>query len=197
MGDLEERLIEFQEQTKGAYRDIMKILEDKYCWKCPMRSTSTQSRCREVHAGRVLQEAVDEGILGQLILNDIPELEVESMITRILKKKIKRQGGKQKEKNIILKVENEQNLDLAPDSFLMVKVNPKRARVGDRILIPVEALEHPVLGAYALIAGFPFQIAEVKKTYHEGSFWYVEIENERILPLESVFGILIKVFKGD
>lgn len=197
MGDLEERLIEFQEQTKGAYRDIMKILEDNYCWKCPMRSTSTQSRCREVHAGRVLQEAVDEGILGQLISNDIPELEIESMITRILKKKIKRQGGKQKEKNIIFNVEDEQNLDLAPDNCLMVKVNPKRARVGDQILIPDEALEHPVLGAYALIAGFPFQIAEVKKTYHEGSFWYVEIENERILPLESVFGILIKILKDD
>lgn len=43
MGELQERLDEFQIQTETAFHEIMNILEDKYCWKCPMRSTSKNS----------------------------------------------------------------------------------------------------------------------------------------------------------
>ena len=87
MGALQERLDIFQEETRTAYQDIMKILEDKYCWKCPMRSTSMNSRCREVHAGRVLQEAMDQGIYNNL-QSKIPRVEVNALIARIQKKRI-------------------------------------------------------------------------------------------------------------
>ena len=160
-----------------------------------MRSTSTQSRCRELYSGRLLKEALEEGIISQLVETGVPSVELEALIIRMLKKRIKQQGGNQREKTIIFKVEDWQNNDLAPDSWIKVKINPKRVRVGDEILISDEQLDHHLVGTYALVAGFPFQTAHVQKTYHEGNFWYVETDNERILPLESVFGILIKVFE--
>ena len=197
MGELQERLDEFQEEIKRTSNEIMIILEDNYCWKCPMRSTSTQSRCREIHAGRVLQEAVDEGIITHLLEADISQVEVEALITRMLKKKIKIQGGKQRENTIIMKVKAEQNLNIPPNSWLKIKINPRRVQVGSNILISEEPVEHPLLGSYALVAGFPFQIALVKGTFHESNFWFVEVENGEILSLESVFGVLLKVFEDD
>ena len=197
MGELQERLDEVQGEIKRTYNDIMNILEDKYCWKCPMRSTSTQSRCREIHAGRVLQEAADEGIITHLLEAGISWIEVEALMNRMLKKKIKRQGGKQREINIIMKVEAELNPDLPPNSWLKIKLNPRRVKVGSSILISETPIEDPLLGSYALVAGFPFRIALVKRTFHEGNFWFVEVENGDILSLESVFGEIIKVFEDD
>ena len=54
MGELQNRLFKFQKESRTAYEDIKKILNDKYCWKCPMRSTRTQSQCREIHSGRAV-----------------------------------------------------------------------------------------------------------------------------------------------
>jgi len=195
MGELQKRLDELQEDIKTTHREIMDCLEDKYCWKCPMRTTSRETRCREIHAGRVIQEAMDEGIMAQLLENNIPLIEAEALTLRMLKKKIKKQGGKQREKTIILKAETEQNPDIAPDSWLMVKINPRRVRTGDKILIHSEPVEHPILGSYALVEGFPFQITIVKRVFHEGNFWYVEVEDGCILPSESVLGVLVKVLK--
>jgi len=197
MGELQKRLHNIQQDNKNAYNDLKYILKDKYCWKCPMRSTSNQARCREIHAGRVLQEAVDEGIINHLLEADIGIVEVESLINRMLKKKIKRQGRKQRETTIIIQVNDEQNPDLTPNICLKIQINPKRVHVGDQILISDEPLENPLLGSYGLVAGFPFKIVHVKNTFHQGNFWYVEVENETTLPLESVFGVLIKVCEDD
>lgn len=193
MGALQERLDIFQEETRTAYQDIMKILEDKYCWKCPMRSTSMNSRCREVHAGRVLQEAMDQGIFNNLQSN-IPMVEVNALIARIQKKRIKKQGGTQREKTIIIPVKGDQNPNFNHDEFLVVKINPKRVFKGDKILIHYGTLV-PLLGAYALIAGFPFQIAIANRVFHEGNFWYVEVGEKEIVPMESVLGVLVNVLR--
>jgi hypothetical protein len=193
MGELQERLDEFQQQTVTAYHDIMNILEDKYCWKCPMRSTSKNSRCREIHAGKVISEVLDKAIAVKLNENKDNPVEIEALQMRILKKKIKKQGGRQGEKIITLNIEAKQNPDLSSHNQLMVKINPRKVTKGDNILIPDKTVENNILGAYALVTGFPFQMAVVEKIFHEGNFWYVEIEYKQILPLESVFGVLLKV----
>lgn len=195
MGELQERLDEFQIQTETAFHEIMNILEDKYCWKCPMRSTSKNSRCREIHSSRVLKEAMDEGINSKLNELDIHPVEIEALIMRMIKKKIKKKGGIQKEKIIIINIDNGQNTDLSSCTKLMVKINPKKVQKGEIILIPDKPLEYPTLGAYALVAGFPFQVVVVEKVFHKGNFWYVKMEDKQILPMESVFGVLLKVLE--
>jgi hypothetical protein len=196
IGVLQERLDLFQEETKTAYQEIMNILEDKYCWKCPMRSTSRSSRCREVHAGRVLQEAMDQGINNHL-QNNLSPVEVNALLVRIQKKKTKKQGGPQREKTIILRVEGDPNPYFSPHEWLMININPRRILKGEKILVPDRSLNTPLIGAYSLIAGFPFQVAIVSRVFHEGNFWYVEVEEQGIWPLESVFGVLVKVLTGE
>ena len=193
MGELQKRLDEFQRQTGTAYQEIMNILEDKYCWKCPMRSTSKYSHCREIHAGKVLLEVIEKGISSKLDEEDIHPVEIEALIMKMIKKKIKSQGGRQGEKIIILTIEDEQNQYLSSCTQLIVKINPKKVLKGEKILIPDNPAEYPILGAYALVAGFPFKVALVEKAFHEGNFWYVKMGDKQILPLESVFGVVLKV----
>lgn len=194
MGTLQKRLDIFQEEIITAYQDILKILEDKYCWKCPMRSTRMNSRCREVHAGRVIRQAMDEGIVKNPHSNLSP-VEVNALIARIQKKMIKKKGGSQREKTIIIQDEN-QNFN--HNNWLMVKIYPKRVLKGEKIIIPQESFTSPLTGACALIAGFPFKIGVTKRVFHEGNFWYVEVEEKEVWPLESVCGVLVKGLKeGD
>ncbi|NYB52679.1 MAG: hypothetical protein HVN35_09000 [Methanobacteriaceae archaeon] len=195
MGELQKKLDKIQKEFETSYAEIMAFLEDRYCWKCPMRTSRTQSRCGEVHAGRVLQESVEEGTHSHLKNLKIPEAEIEALLLRIMKKKIKRQGGKQRENTFIFKVHSKQSPDLRPGTYLQVKINPRRLKPGEEILISPEPLENPVLGSVALITGFPFIIVPVQKFFHEGNFWYVEVENNRIIPLESVFAVLLKNLK--
>jgi hypothetical protein len=144
----------------------------------------------------LLHEALEDGTIDQLVETGVPSVEMEVLIIQMLKKMIKRQGGMQREKTIILKVEAEQNADLTPDSWIKTKVNPKHVRSGDEILVPDEQLDHPLLGAYALVAGFPFQIARVHKTWHEGNFWYVETGQSTNTPIRICFWHFNRGFRG-
>ena len=80
-----------------------------------------------------------------------------------------------------MKVDAEQNMDLASDNWLKIKINPRRVKIGDKILVSDEVMDHLLLGSYALVAGFPFHVACVKRIFHKGNFWYVEVENGEIL----------------
>ncbi len=197
MGKLQEQLDKFQDTAGAAYQEIMDTLEDKYCWKCPMRSTSINSHCREIHSMKVLQEALDQGIREKLGETGVSSVLLESLILRTTKKRFKNQGGAAREKTIIMDVSPGQNLNLEPGTQLMVKINPKKIREGERIMILCESTESPVLGVCALIMGFPFRVTVVERFFHENNFWYVEVENKKIFPLKSILGVLIKVIRKD
>lgn len=197
MGKLKEIRDNFQISTITNYNTLMKVLGDNYCWKCPMRSTQKISRCREVHAGRLLMESIENGLIEHLKDSNINEIECEAIMARMLKKKIKRQGGKQREATIIFQVQSEQSPDLDPNKWLKININPRRVKIGDEILIPPETLECLFLGSNALISGFPFELAKVTSAFHEGSFWYVEVNKNRILPLESIYGLLLETFNQE
>ena len=98
--------------------------------------------CIRDSSGRVLQESFDEGIMNHLLETDIDQIEVEALITRMLKKKIKRAGGNQKATTIMMKVDAEQNMDLASDNWLKIKINPRRVKIGDKILVSDEVMDH-------------------------------------------------------
>lgn len=196
MGKLQEQLDKFQDNAGAAYQEIMDTLEYKYCWKCPMRSTSTNSHCREIHSMKVLQEALDQGIREKLGETGVSSVLLESLILRTTQKRFKKQGGSAREKTIIMDV-SPQNLDMDPETQLMVKINPRKIREGERIMIPCESIESSVLGVCALMMGFPFRVTVVERFFHKNNFWYVEVENEKIFPLESILGVLIKVIRKD
>jgi hypothetical protein len=197
MGKLQEQLNNFQYTAGAAYQEIMDTLEDKYCWKCPMRSTSRNSHCREIHSMKVLQEALDQGIREKLGEKGVSSVLLESLNLRTTQKRFKKQGGAATEKTIIMDVSPGQNQDLDPGTRLMVKINPRKIHEGEQIMIPCESIESSVLGACAIIMGFPFRVMMVERFFHENNFWYVEVENKKIFPLESILGVLIKVIRKD
>jgi hypothetical protein len=197
MGELSDIFKEFQDISREYYRKSMQILTDEYCWKCPMRSTSSNTHCREVHAWRKLQEAMEDGIADHLLAIGISTLEKEDLYARIQRKRIKKQGGKLKEFNIHIRLKEDLNSQIPAESVLLVRVNPKRVQTGEQVLIPDKSLKPPLFGSCALLAGLPFQVATVKKYYHEGNIWRLETGEGVYLPLESVLGVLIRVMKPE
>jgi hypothetical protein len=198
MGQLSEALEEFQNVSTEFYKKLEKILEDEYCWKCPMRSTSGTALCQEVHAWRKLQEGLNSGIRHHLLKSGFSFLETEALAARVGTKMIKKQGGNLKELTIIIKVNQDQNPFLPENSLLMVKINPKKVRTGNRVLIPKKNYKSTLIGSCALLAGFQFQLEVVLKFFHEGGVRYVETFHGLILPLTNVSGVLVKVIKpGD
>jgi hypothetical protein len=195
MGELSEALEEFQNVSSEYYELLKTILDEEYCWKCPMRSTRDTALCREIHAWRKLEQELDNGIKGHLHDRGLSSLEIEALAARVGTKMIKTQGGNLKETIVVIKVNKTQNSFLAGNSLLMVKINPKKVRSGDQVLIPKKKLKSPLIGSCALLAGFPFQLELVEKFFHEGGFRYVETFNGLILPLTNVLGVLVKVTK--
>jgi hypothetical protein len=198
MGQLSEALEEFQNVSSEFYNMLKNILEEEYCWKCPMRSTSGTALCREVHAWRKLEEGLDDGIRDHLLERGFSSLKTEALASRVGMKMIKKQGGNLRVLTILIKVNEDQNSFLPENSLLMVKINPKKVRGGDQVLLSQKKFKSPLIGSCALITGFPFQLELVEKFFHEGGIRYVETFNGLILPLTNVLGVLVKVIKpGD
>ena len=194
MGELSDALKEFHEVSSAYYKKIMNILEDEYCWKCPMRSTSGTALCREVHAWRKIEEVLEEGVMDHLFVSGFSSQEIEALSARVRAKMIKKNGGKLKELTIIMKVNEDKNAIISR-SILMVKINPKRVQAGDKVFIPLKSLKFPLIGNCALLADFPFHLEPVEKFFHEGGVRYVKTVEGVILPLTSIFGVLVKEIK--
>jgi hypothetical protein len=193
MGQLSVALEEFQNISSEYYEMLKNILENEYCWKCPMRSTSGIAQCRDVHAWHKLEQGLDDGIKDHLHKNGLSSLDTEALAAKVRMKMIKKQGGSLKELTIVINVDEDQNCFLPKNSWLMVKINPKNVRVGDRVLISKKNFNSPLVGSCALLAGFPFHLELVEKFFHEGGVRYLKTFQGLVLPLNNILGVLIKV----
>ncbi|MGB9936274.1 MAG: hypothetical protein ACPK7O_01000 [Methanobacterium sp.] len=91
MGQLSEALDEFSAISKEHYQKIQKILKDEYCWKCPMRSTSSRTNCNEIDAWIRLTGAFEKGIQGAIVSEDISKDSLEYITSRYISKLFKKQ----------------------------------------------------------------------------------------------------------
>jgi hypothetical protein len=137
MGELSATLDEFSKISKDFHARVMKILEDKYCWKCPMRSTSNKTNCREVDAWRRLTRAFETGIRDHLVSKDISSEEIEAITIKYLSKIIKKHNQAiSYDKTVILKLKE----DISPFAFkgdlLFIKENPTSVKENDLVLWP-------------------------------------------------------------
>lgn len=62
------KLEEFRALPQKHYGDLVDALEDKYCWKCPMRSTSSETFCREAEIWIRLSNAFEQSIQEESFL---------------------------------------------------------------------------------------------------------------------------------
>jgi len=193
MGELSDTLDEFQGISREYYEKIVEILKKKYCWKCPMRSTSNETFCREIDAWIRLTEALEAGIRKELTIKSYSLENLEVVAARFLEKKMKSSKISQ-EKDIILQLEEDTEPFARSGDYLQVKTSPRRVKVNDLVLLPRAC----PLATYWYTkttkrATVPFKIFKVAKTFQRKGCRYIKTDEGFEVPFEYVIGVVIKI----
>jgi len=194
MAGISDNLEVFRGVSKKHYKDLIESLEDKYCWKCPMRTNSSESFCREVDSWVRLSGAFEMGIYDYLRERGIPTNCLEVLATKMIEKKMKLDNYPKYQKLIFLKIDEDMDLGIKRGSFLLVNENPKRIKSGDKILLPNSCpLSTMWFTKIKSIGKLQLKVFEVEKVFHKSGVKYIKTKENIELPLEYVYGLVLKV----
>jgi hypothetical protein len=199
MAGISDNLEEFRKISQKHYKMLIEGLEEKYCWKCPMRTNSSEAFCREVDSWVRLSSAFEMGVQDHLKERGIPTDCLEVLAAKMLEKKMRAdQRSPNFQKLVILKVEE----DLAPEvkngSFLLVKENPKNLKNGDLVLLPRSCpLSIFWFSKISYIQKMPLKIFTIDKVFHKSGVKYIKTIDGLEIPLEYVYGVIFKIIDVD
>jgi hypothetical protein len=199
MGELSDALDEFSSISKEYYEKIQEILKEEYCWKCPMRSTSKSTSCRDIDAWIRLTGAFERGIHEHLLSKEESKNNLEAVTSRYLTKVIKKHSRHLKyHKTIVLRLKEDIEPFAKKGDLLFVKENPESIKKGDLILWPEICPISTYWFSKVKLAGLiPFNILNVSRTFHKEGCRYIQTENELEIPLEFTAGKIIKIIGKD
>jgi len=194
MGKLFEALEEFSRISRDHYRKIQEILNEEHCWKCPMRSTSKSTSCRDIDAWIRLTGAFEKGIHEHLLLKNDPHDNLETVTSRYLSKVIKKHSRNLKyHKTLLLKLKEDIEPFAKKGDLLVVRENPESVKKGDLILWPQICPVSVYWFSKAKLSGYiPFNIVEVFETFHKDNCRYIKTHDGVEIPLEFTAGKIIK-----
>ncbi|MGZ7119261.1 MAG: hypothetical protein ACXVH2_06105 [Methanobacterium sp.] len=197
MGELSEALDEFRRISKEHYAKIQQILKDEYCWKCPMRSTSTSTSCRDIDTWIRLTTAFESGIRDYLISKDESKDNIEAVTSRYLLKVIKKHSRHLKyHKTVVLKLQQDMDPYAKKDDLLIIKENVESVKSGDMVLWPQICPISIFWFSKLKIAGYvPFDIVEVTGTFHKNGCRYIQSKKDLEIPLEYTAGKIIRIIE--
>jgi len=198
MGKLSETLEEFSKISEEYYGKIQSTLEDEYCWKCPMRTTSKKASCKDIDAWLRLTAAFERGI--HQFLEEDSKASLETVTSRYLSKIIKKHERNLKfKKTFILKLKEDVESFAKKDEILLVKESPDSIKTNDLVLWPQICPVSIYWFSKAKLAGFvPFNISKVSKTFHKDGCRYIKNSEGLEIPMEYVAGKIIrKIDKED
>lgn len=189
MGELSDTLDEYQETSRKYYQKIMGILEDKYCWKCPMRTNSKETLCREVEAWLRLTEAMESGVRSELKLNNYLSEAMEIITVKFMEKQMKKPENR--EDNLIIRLESDAEPFARSGDFIFIKAHPLKPGKGDLVLMPRAC----PLATYWYIKTFkkatvPFKIYKVSRVFQKRGCRYIETEEGLEVPTEFLIGVV-------
>ena len=195
MGELSDALDKFSEISREFHAKIQKILKDKYCWKCPMRSTSKNTFCNELDTWIRLTGAFEKGVQENILKNVGSKDNLEIITSRYLFKILKKNQRQLKyEKTIILKLKEDIKPFALKDDLLLIEENPESVKTNDLILWPQICPVSFYWFSKAKILGIiPFKILKVEKSFQKEGRKLVQIENDLEVPLDHITGKLIKI----
>lgn len=195
MGELFEALEEFSRISRDHYRKIQEILNEEHCWKCPMRSTSKSTSCRDIDAWIRLTGAFERGIHEHLLLKNDSRDNLEAITSRYLSKVITKHSRNLKyHKTLLLKLKEDIKPFAKKGDLLVVKENPESVKEGDLILWPQICPVSTYWFSKAKLAGYiPFNIIEVSKIFHKDNCRYIKTHDDMEIPLEFTAGKIIKI----
>lgn len=196
MGKLSKTLDEYQETTRKYYREIMEILEEEYCWKCPMRTNQDETLCKEVESWIRLTEAMESGFKIEMEENDYSLEKMEIITSKFLEKQMKQ--SPEKEDSLIIKLEQEALPYAESGDFIYVKTQPLRVKDGDLVLMPRAC---PLATYWYLKTSkkstVPFKIFKVSRVFQKIGVRYIETEEGFEIPLEYLIGVVKDIIGPD
>jgi hypothetical protein len=195
MNELSDSLYEFSEISREYHAKIQKILRDKYCWKCPMRSTSRNTFCNELDAWIRLTGAFEKGVQDNMMKNVDSKDNLDVVTSRYLFKILKKHQMRLKyNKTTILKLKEDTKPFAFKDDLLLIEENPGSVKTNDLILWPQICPVSFYWFSKAKILGIiPFKILKVEKTFQKSGRKFVQVEKRLEIPLEHITGKLIKI----
>ncbi len=89
MAGISDNLEEFRKLSQLQYKNLIESLGEKYCWKCPMRTNSSETFCKEVDSWVRLSSAFEMGVIDHLKEMGIPNDCLEVLGAKLLEKKMR------------------------------------------------------------------------------------------------------------
>ena len=195
MGELSDALDEFSEISREFHARIQKILKNKYCWKCPMRSTSKNTFCNELDAWIRLTGAFERGVQDNILENIDSNDNLDVITSRYLFKLLKKnKRGLKYNKTTILKLKEDIGPFALKNDLLFIEENPESVKTNDLILWPQICPASFYWFSKAKILGIiPFKILKIEKSFQKEGHKFVQVKNGLEIPLEYITGKLIKI----
>ncbi len=196
MAGISDNLEEFRELSRNRYRDLIEGLDQKYCWKCPMRTNSSEAFCREVDSWVRLSTAFEMGVYDHLRSMGIPNNCLEVLGAKMLEKQLKSNPKSPKfQKLVLLKISK--NVDpLIKGSLILVKENPKIVKKGDLGLLPRGCpLSTLWFSKSSYFEEMPLKIFRVLKVFHKTGVKYIKTEDGLEIPFIYIYGLIHKIIE--
>jgi hypothetical protein len=199
MGKISNTLDEFQEITRKYYHEIMEILEEEYCWKCPMRTNSKETLCKEVEAWIRLTEAMECGLRDELDGDDFSLDNLEVIAAKFLEKRMKQPHEEEDgEDSLIIKLEKDAEPYAKSGDFIYVKAHPLRVKKDDLVLMPRAC----PMATYWYIKSskkstVPFKIFKVSRVFQKKGCRYIETEEGFEVPVVYLIGVVKDIIGRD
>jgi hypothetical protein len=192
MGELSDSLKEFEQTTKEYYKRVMDILEDKYCWKCPMRTNKNVALCLEVEAWVRLTESMEGGINEVLFSHNLSLEKWQVITAKFLEKKMTLND--KKENNMIFKLEESANPLASAGDFLYVKTSPIKVKKDDLVLLPrICPLAAYWYSKTVKNMSIPFKLFKVARVYQENGYRHIQTEEGLQIPVDYLIGVVKKI----
>ena len=195
MTGISDNLDEFRKLSRMHYMDLIEGLEEKYCWKCPMRTYSSEAFCREVDSWVRLSGAFEMGIFDHMKEMGISSNCLEVIAAKMLEKKMSDDHTTPKfQKLLFLKVGEKMDFGVDNGNFLLVKETPKTLKNGDLILLPRSCpLSTFWFSKISYIHQMPLKIFKVDRVFHKGGIKYIKTIDKLEIPIEYVYGLILKI----
>jgi len=195
MAGISDNLEEFRKLSQIQYKDLIESLEEKYCWKCPMRTNSSEAFCREVDSWIRLTNAFEMGVKDHLNERGVPADCLEVLGAKLLEKKMRTEYISPKfQKLVFIKIEENLSPDVNNGNFIIVKENPKTLKNGDLVLLPRSCpLSIFWFSKISFIEKLPLKVFTIDKIFHKVGVKYIKTREGLEIPLEYVYGVIIKI----
>ncbi|MCE5213322.1 MAG: hypothetical protein LLF83_01195 [Methanobacterium sp.] len=196
MGELNDALNEFQETSKKYYNRIMKILGEKYCWKCPMRTNRKVALCQEVEAWIRLTETLEAGVREELDQHTFTNEQLEAISTKFLEKQLS--PTHQKETNIIIKLEEDEPPFACSGDFLEVKTHPLKVKKDSLVVMPLACpLATFWYNKTMKSSTVPYKIFKVYQVFQKNGCRYLKTQEGFQVPVEYLLGTVENILCND